>query len=140
METMRLQHVVDDTPGNDLSAEEFGFLNYLRFISMRCRAKPRTDLFEACALLHVSQSASQEAHAEALMRCLNEALCKSARLCATGTSELTFDESWLVQLGCASARQDEASLRFLLASRVAHENRRLIRFLVARVSEYFDLN
>lgn len=139
MECLRLEHVVDDTPARHLSAEQLGFLNYLRFISMRCRAKPRADLFEACALLHVSQSACQEAYAEALMRCLNEALCKSARLCAPGTSELSFDEAWLVQLGCASARQDEASLRFLLSSRVAHENRRLIRFLVARVSECFNL-
>lgn len=140
MKPLRINQVVEDHPTNALSAGEFGFLNYLRFTAMQCRAKPRTDLFEACALLHGSQSASQEAHAEALMRCLNGALRRSARLCAPGTAEITFDESWLVQLGRATAQHDEASLRFLLASRVAHENRRLIRFLVARVSECFNLN
>ena len=119
--------------------EAFGFLNHLRFTAMGCRAKPRTGLFEACALLHANNEASRQAHAEALMRCLGEALGKPARLHASGVEELTFDERWLVQLGVASARRDEASLRFLLQSRVGREHRRLISFLVGRISECFSL-
>ncbi|MEM9580546.1 MAG: hypothetical protein AAF891_07640 [Pseudomonadota bacterium] len=115
------------------------FVNHLRFVAMDCRAKPRADLFEACALLHVSQSASRDAFAQALTRCLGEALGKPARLLAPGTDELTFDEHWLVQLGIACARDDDASLTFLLRSRVAFENRRLVGFLMGNLSECFSL-
>lgn len=121
MVPLRLEHWVEAKPVKKLSAGSMGFLNYLRFTSMSCRAKPRTDLFQACALLQVEKSASQEAHADALMRCLSEALGKPVRFLAPGTSELTFDESWLVQLGIATAQDDHASISFLMNSRVAHE-------------------
>lgn len=133
-----LQHKPTSTP--DVSPEAMAFLNHLRFIAMGCRAKPRTVLFEACALLQTDRSASRDAHAEALMRCMNEALGKPTQLHTPGTAELSFDEKWLVQFGRSCGRGDEASCRFLLSSRVAHENRRLVGFLVARISEYFSLN
>lgn len=139
MVPLRLELVVQRHPVTPVSAEAFAFLNHLRFVSMSCRSKPRADLFKACALLHATRCASREAHAEALMRCLNEALGKSARLFAPGTIEMSFDETWLVQLGQAIARQDEASVAFLLKSRVLPEHRRLIRFLVGRISEFFSL-
>ncbi|WP_223274949.1 hypothetical protein [Tateyamaria sp. syn59] len=126
-------------PVRPVSDGAFAFLNQLRFMSMTCRSKRRTDLFEACALLHVTRSASQEAHAEALMRCLAQALDKQPRLHAPGTIEMTFDETWLLQLGQAIASADEGSVAFLLKSRVLPEHRRLIRFLVGRISEYFSL-
>ena len=122
-----------------VSEDSLAFLNQLRFISMSCRSKRRADLFEACALLHVTRSASQEAHAEALMRCLAQALGKQPRLHAPGTAEMTFDETWLLRLGQAITVQDEGSVSFLLKSRVLPEHRRLIRFLVGRISEYFSL-
>ncbi|MEM6408010.1 MAG: hypothetical protein AAF700_06280 [Pseudomonadota bacterium] len=123
-----------------VDAEAFAFLNHLRFVAMSCRVKPRTDLFEACALLKVDTAASRDAHAEALMRCLSEALGKPARLYSPGVQEFTFDEQWLMQLGRACARGDEDSLRFLLSSRVAFENRRFMRFLVGRIADCFYLN
>lgn len=126
-------------PKPEVSAEAFAFVNHLRFVAMSCRVKPREDLFEACALLHVSRSESQVAHAEALMRCLDQALGSKSRLHAPGVAEMTFDESWLMQLGLASARGDESSLAFLLASRVHREHRRLVRFLIGRISDCFSL-
>ena len=121
-----------------LSPAAMAFLNHLRFVAMGCRTKPRTQLFEACALLQVTRTASREAHAEALMRCLTEALGKPARLHAPGTIELTFDERWLVQLGAACMQDDDSSIRFLLNSRLARENRRFVRFLVSRIAECFS--
>jgi hypothetical protein len=115
------------------------FLNHLRFTAMQCRTKPQTELFQACALLQVSQSDCQVAHSEALMRCLGQALGQPARLLAPGTAELTFDERWLVQVGTACADGDDLSLAFLLRSRVAHENRRLITFLIRRIADCFPL-
>ena len=126
-------------PARQISDGAFAFLNHLRFMSMSCRSKRRTDLFEACALLHATRSASQEAHAEALMRCLAEALGKQPRLHAPGTVEMTFDETWLLQLGQAIAAEEDASIAFLLKSRVLPQHRRLVRFLIGRISEYFCL-
>lgn len=114
--------------------EAMPFLNHLRLTAMQCRAKPRTDLFRACALLQTGQYASRDAHAEALMRCLPEAMGKPARLHAPGTSELTFDEKWLVQLARACRAQDACSIEFLLTSRVGRQNRRLIGYLVGHVA------
>lgn len=139
MVPLRLDMVAQPRPVRPVSAEAFAFINHLRFMSMSSRSKPRADLFEACALLHVTRTASQEAHAEALMRCLSQALGKPARLHAPGTLEMSFDEAWLIQLGQAAVRRDEASVDFLLRSRVLPEHRRLVGFLVSRVSECFSL-
>lgn len=115
--------------------DAWAFLNHLRLVAMTCRVKPKTDLFEACALLKVERSASRDAHAEALMRCLSEAFGKQARLFAPGTVEQTFDEQWLMRLGMACRQGDKDSARFLLSSRVAFEHRRLVRFLIGRIAE-----
>nr|WP_281496089.1 hypothetical protein [Marivita sp. S6314] len=107
---------------------------------MQCRAMPRTGLFEACALLKTTQAETKQAYATALMRCLNEALGQRARLHAPGVAELTFDELWLLQLGSASATGDTLSLQFLLKSRVAHEHRRLVSFLIHQIVRCFPLD
>ena len=128
-------------PKADASAafqpEAWAFLNHLRFVAMACRAKPKADLFEACALLKAEGSASRDAHTDALMRCLAEALGKPARLFAPGTAEQTFDEQWLMRLGVACSQGDQDSLSFLLGSRVAFENRRLVRYLMGCIATRF---
>ena len=136
MSTLRLGEWQTAAPAPQLPVEAFGLLNYLRFVALDCRAKPRTDLFEACALLHATKDRTQQAHAEALMRCIGQALGKPARLYAPGVTEVTFDENWLTQLGLASARQDTASVRFLIQSRVSQENQRLVGYLVHQVAKH----
>ncbi len=115
-----------------------GFLNHVRFVALGCRAKGRTDIFKACALLSMDKSQSIRAHAEALVQCLNEALAKRPVLFRPGTEELSFDEAWLVQLAAALRRDDEDSVRFLLQSRVVPEHHRHIRFLLTRISRQFS--
>ena len=136
MATLRLGEWQTAAPAPQLPAEAFGLLNYLRFVALDCRAKPRTDLFEACALLHATKDRTQQTHAEALMRCIGQALGKPARLYAPGVIEVTFDENWLTQLGLASARQDTASVRFLIQSRVSQEHQRLVGYLVHQISKH----
>jgi hypothetical protein len=126
-------------PEPELDAASASFLNHLRFVAMTCRAKRRANLFEACALLQISRTASCEAHADALMRCLGDAIGKRITLFTPGTTEISFDEAWLLQLGRALNQGDDASAAFLLNSRVVREHRRLVRFLVARISEHFSL-
>ena len=127
-------------PKHHISDAAFAFLNHLRFTAMACRSKPRADLFQACALLHVTPTATHQAHADALVRCLGEALGKQPKMHAPGTVEMSFDECWLVQLGEAMAQSDDSSVAFLLSSRVRSENRRLIRFLICRTSKHFALH
>lgn len=124
----------------EFTARDLALLNHLRFVTMGCRAKARTDLFEACALLSVDRTSSSEAFSVALMRCLGQALGQRPRLLQPGSSEISFDEAWLLQLARATKRGDESSIAFLLASRVPHHLRRHIRFLVARISESFALD
>lgn len=137
---LKLKAELEPDPAAAFSSEAVSFLNHLRFVAMDCRVRRRTDLFEACALLKVESAASRDVHAEALMRCLSEAFGKPARLYAPGTTELTFDEQWLMRLGLACGRGDDDSQRFLLGSRVAFENRRLVRFLISQIAECFSLN
>lgn len=122
-----------------LDASETGFLNHLRFTAMACRAKARTDLFEACALLSVDRTQSRKAHAEALVLSLNQALGKRPIFYRPGDTERSFDESWLLRLASTLARGDEASATFLLHSRIERVQHRHILFLMSRISEQFSL-
>lgn len=129
-----------ETKQFSVSPEGRDLVNHLRGVAMKCRVKPQAELFRACALLQTSRSTTCEAHSEALMRCLPEAFGAPAQLAAPGTRELTFDEHWLVQLATACARGDDFSRAFLLRSRIAPENRRLVNYLIAKISEYFPLD
>jgi len=115
-----------------------GFLNHLRFVALGCRARARTDMFKACALLTTDKTQSMRAHAEALVQCLNEAMSTRVVFFRPGTKELSFDEAWLVQFARALRHEDEDSVRFLLHSRVRPEHHRNMRFLVSRISEQFS--
>ena len=119
-----------------IEGNALAFLNQLRFAALKCRSRPRGNLFEACALLAVERTQSFEAHAEALMQCLNDALGTRAVLYRPGIEETSFDEAWLLSLASALAEKDHDSAQFLLRSRVTKEHQRHVRFLVGRISEY----
>jgi len=124
-------------PGH--GAEDMIFLNHLRMVALSCRVKPRTDLFHACALIYTDPQSSREAHAEALIRGLSEAMTRRPRLLRTGSEEVSFDEAWLIQFAKSLAIGDDNSAEFLLRSRIAPAHRRNIRFLVSRIAECFSL-
>ena len=100
-------------PVEDVGGQANAFINYLRFAALGYRAKARADIFEACALLKTCPTENRAAHAEALMRCLGQALGKQAKVLSPGAAEYTFDELWLMQIAAASARDDDASISFL---------------------------
>lgn len=133
----RSKHGTAPEPAQTADFDTASFLNFLRFVALECRIKPRTDLFEACAMLQISRSLSLEAHAEALMRCLSEALGQHPIVRGPGTTETSFDEAWLVQLGAAFACDDQTSAMFLLRSRVVPEKRRLVGYLTRNVASFF---
>jgi len=123
----------------DLSAESREMLEHLREANLKCRAAPRANLFEACALLAYDHHDVRVSHANIMMRCLKEALGRRPRILRPGTQELSFDEAWLVELISAAGRSDEQSFAFLLRSRVEQHARRSITFLAARIAEQFSL-
>ena len=141
MQALKTTEAVWDWPEAELAdRSEAALLNHIRFVALGCRAKARTDLFQACALLHSSGTQSFRLHAEALMQCLNEALGKQAVLFRPGTAERSFDENWLLRLMTALSNGDEASASFLLHSRIDREKHRLMRYLLSRVSAPFALS
>ena len=123
----------------DHGPEEMNFLNHLRMMALACRVKRRSDLFQACALIATDPQTSREAHAEALIRCLSEAMNRRPVMLRTGSTEVSFDEAWLIRLAKSLARGDTDSAAFLLGSRIEPAHRRNIRFLVSRISDCFSL-
>jgi hypothetical protein len=106
----------------------------LRFVARTCRAKARLDVFQACAMLSAHPQAAAEAYADALLRALTAGFRRPPVIYETTATEMSFDEQWLAATICAAAREDEDSLRFLLASRLPHHMRRQIGWLAAQLA------
>lgn len=139
MTALRLPHMAETPPApTPFGSGDLSCLNHLRRIALACRVKPRADLFQACALISTDPQSSRDAHAEALMRCLPEALARRPLMLRAGSPEVSFDEAWLIRLARSIACHDTDSTAFLLASRIAPAHRRHIRFLVGHISEYFS--
>lgn len=124
---------------HEMSEYERRFLNTLRLVGRQCRAKARTDLFEACAVLSTDKTVADVAFAETLMRCLSQALGKQPILFLPGEAEVSFDEAWLLQLASSIARADQSSTDFLLRSRVQAHARRHCGFLMKSIIENFEV-
>lgn len=112
-------------------------LNHLRLTALDCRASARTDLFEACALLSGDRDRAADAHAEAFIKCLPQAIGNRPRLLRPGVAEVTFDEAWIVRVVTSVLAGDMDSFAFLLRSRVSAFARRNVAFLVRGLSEQF---
>ncbi|SHG65759.1 hypothetical protein [Marivita hallyeonensis] len=125
--------------GRVVDAEERRLLNTLRLVGRQCRIKARADLFKACAVLSCDNTVSLTSYAETLMRSLSQALGMMPVLHAPGEDEISFDETWLLGLAKAIAREDRTSTDFLLRSRVHPHARRHCGFLMAAIVEHFDL-
>ena len=114
-------------------------LTMLRFIGARCRAMARTDLFKACAMLSDDRSRAVEAVCTALLRSFSgTGDMPRLRLYEVTSTEVSFDERWLLAALSAARRGDTDSLTFLLARRVPAHARRQIGFLVAALIDAMD--
>lgn len=122
----------------DLSKSERALLNHLRLIALKCRSAAREDLFEACRLLSSEETNSLDAHATALVKCLEEALGKRPKLLRPGLEKLTFDEAWLMRLLNSARIKDDPSFLFLLTSRVSAAQRHNLAFLLRAVAHRND--
>ncbi|MDO9639964.1 MAG: hypothetical protein Q7J44_15615 [Pseudotabrizicola sp.] len=107
----------------------------LRRLAPRCQAGARLDLFRACAMLSTDSGVAARSYAEALLRGLAVVLGRVPVLHQPGAAELSFDEAWIASLLGAAQRGDEASMRFLLASRLPRHARRQIGWLAAQLAQ-----
>ncbi|MEP5762274.1 MAG: hypothetical protein ABJ327_23760 [Litoreibacter sp.] len=130
----------EEVPVFTFGPEARNLLNHLRVAALGCRAAARADLFEACAVLSTSESVSQNAYAETLMKCLGQALEKTPITYRPGVEDISFDEAWLLQAAQSAGDGDWHSFEFLLRSRVPHRSRRNLASLIVSISEQFYLN
>ncbi|QBF30467.1 hypothetical protein CFI11_04465 [Thalassococcus sp. S3] len=132
---------LQDGPANaepiPVAASLLPLLNHLRLTALGCRCAARADLFEACALLSSDKGQARDAYAEALIRCLGQALDNPPLFFRPGVSEVSFDEAWLMRLVAAFQGDDTASAAFLICSRVPKVHRRNLAFLAHSVSDQF---
>lgn len=122
----------------DLSDQDREMLNRLRWVARRCRSAARVDLFEACAILSTDRDVADTAHAEVLMKSLSQVLGKAPVFYRPGVGEVSFDEAWLMRVMAALRSDDDASLVFLLRSRVRPSACRNLGYLIRSVSERFS--
>ncbi|MEJ8562162.1 hypothetical protein QTO30_13625 [Yoonia sp. GPGPB17] len=125
-------------PAHALPGEWRGVLNALRVTALGCRTAARTDLFEACALISNKENTARDAFAQALFRCLSQAVSTKPVFFQPGTVEMSFDESWLIRALIASRTGDGDSLAFLIRSRVPKIHQRQIAFLIKGISDQFS--
>ncbi|UWR21876.1 hypothetical protein [Sulfitobacter sp. S190] len=109
-------------------------IDHLRAIAARVRSAPRTDLFEACAVLASDRTKARDAGSEVLIRCLGQGLGHAPVFFRPGTPELSFDEAWLAQALRCATRGDRDSLTFLVYRRIAPCARRNLGALIADVA------
>lgn len=110
----------------------------LRRLAPRCHAGARLDLFRACAMLSGNADVAAKTYAEALLRGLAVVFGRAPVLHQPGAAELSFDEAWLASLLAAALRDDEASTRFLLASRLPRHAQRQIGWLARQLAQRQD--
>ena len=124
-------------PAALIPGEWRGVLNALRVVALQCRVAARTDLFEACALISNKEHAGQDAFAQALFKCLSEAINGKPVFHRPGTVEMSFDEAWLIRALMASKQGDRDTVSFLIRSRVSKMHQRHIAFLIKGMSDQF---
>lgn len=126
-----LQNVRNEHPGTpDLPQAWLDVLNNVRMMALGCRAAAYTDLFKACALLSTKQNTARDAHAQALLRCLRQAVGRSSVFYRPGSVTLSFDEAWLMRAIMAAHSGDSDSFAFLIRSRVLAHHQRSTAFLI----------
>lgn len=108
------------------------FLDIVRDVAPEAGLTP-FDPVDTCELLALDRHTTLRSYATALGLSLDEALGLPPVMGHPGTSELTFDEAWLLRLVDRSQHVDAESVAFLICSRVRPDLRPSIAFLLEGV-------
>jgi len=125
-------------PAQEIPGELRRGLDWLRAVTLRQAARPRVDLFHACAMIDHRDTRVAAASAEALMGSLRQSLGRAPRIYRPGTQDVSFDERWLTAALFAARTGDAASLTFLIARRIRPEARRATQFLLNTLARHLD--
>ena len=119
---------------SDIPGENSGLIDFLRVTHQLCRTKPKIDFIRACDVLKAREEAALSAYVETLIRGLPAALQRVIKFHNPGSSEMSFDEAWLMRTIQSHIVRDENSLAYLLTSRVRPEARPHLVFLIEKIS------
>ncbi|ASM73042.1 MULTISPECIES: hypothetical protein [Roseobacteraceae] len=120
--------------GSDQVEPDRATLALLRIAACGCRASARMEVEQACAII----DASPDKALHTLLAALPVAFGRPTRFYQLGSSELSFDERWLLSAIDAARREDSDSEYFLITRRVPAHFRRWVAFLVRRVADAMD--
>ncbi|MEM9211106.1 MAG: hypothetical protein AAGA63_06425, partial [Pseudomonadota bacterium] len=119
MHALRSLHTETSWSEDNVEPAPIGaIINFVRIAVLECRSSAQVDLFKACAVLSLEKTMSLKAHADALAKCLPQALDARPVFFRPGVKSMSFDEAWLQRLATSIETRDTHSTDFLLRSRV----------------------
>lgn len=119
-----------EAPAAAMPAAERARLDALRGLAVSSRLRPAIhDLTRACALLLAEPELAAGQFGVAFFCGLRTAAVRAVRLRPAGSSSVSQDERWLLQLVARLKAGDETSARALIGFRVMRPCRRLMLFL-----------
>ena len=101
-----------------ISSDEIQLLEAVREHARQARSLPRIDMFKACELVQFDIELVTPEVLNIFVRSLPQAFGRPTHFFPTGTSELTWDEKWLISLISAVSRADYDSVHFLIKTSV----------------------
>ena len=90
---------------------------------------PKIDVFKACELVQLDIELLTPELLSIFIRSLPQAFGRSTHFLPTGTSELSWDEKWLISLVSAISRADYDSVHFLISEALSLFTRNLASLL-----------
>ena len=97
-----------------ISSDEIELLEAVREQAKQARSLPKMDIFKACELVQLDIELLTPEILSIFVRSLPQAFGRSTHFFPAGTTELSWDEKWLISLVSAISRADYDSAHFLI--------------------------
>ena len=114
-----------------ISSDEIQLLEAVREHARQARSLPRIDMFKACELVQFDIELVTPEILNIFVRSLPQAFGRPTHFFPTGTSELTWDEKWLISLISAVSRADYDSVHFLIKTSVKSVHQQQCKSIVS---------
>lgn len=114
-----------------ISSNELQLLEAVREHARQARSMPKIDIFKACELVQFDIELVTPEILNIFVRSLPQAFGRPTHFFPTGTSELSWDEKWLISLILAVSRADYDSVHFLIKTSVKPIHQQQCRSIVS---------
>ena len=101
-----------------ITSDEFELLEAIREHAKQARSLPKIDVFKACELVQLDIELVTPELLSIFVRSLPQAFGRPTHFFSSGSSELSWDEKWLISLVSAISRADYDSVHFLIKTRI----------------------